>query len=152
MKPQFSASFDTLTKVLSIVIMVIAIGVTGLTRNPFLVGLGILTIVLAWAWSARGFTVGGGVLVVHRLIGNVRIPLDGLREARRAESGELMRCLRLWGSGGVFGYYGLFQMSKLGRATWYVTSRANAVIVVTAAKTVVVSPDDVDGFLAAVRA
>lgn len=151
MKPQFSAPFDTLTKVLSIVLMVIVIGVTGWTRNMAIIGFGLVAIALAYAWSPGGYTVRNGELIVHRLIGNVTIPLTGLREVRRAEPGELLRALRLWGSGGAFGYYGLFQMWKVGRATWYVTTRANAIVVITATKNVVVSPGDVDGFLAVVH-
>jgi hypothetical protein len=58
----------------------------------------------------------------------------------------------LWGNGGLFGYYGLFRTSKLGKSTWYVTNRSHAVVVVTAARTVVLSPDEVDPFLAAIRA
>jgi hypothetical protein len=54
----------------------------------------------------------------------------------------------LGGSGGLFGYYGLFSTSKLGRSTWYVTNKSNSVVVITAAKTVLLSPDDPDAFLA----
>jgi len=58
---------------------------------------------------------------------------------------------RLAGSGGLFGYYGLFQTSKLGRSNWYLTNRQHSVVVITASRTVLLSPDDADGFLAAVR-
>ncbi len=57
---------------------------------------------------------------------------------------------RLRGSGGMFGYYGLFSTAKLGKSTWYVTNRHNSVVVITASKTVLFSPDDPDRFLAAV--
>ena len=60
-------------------------------------------------------------------------------------------CIRLWGSGGLFGYYGLFSTAKLGKSTWYVTNRSNAVVLITAAKTILFSPDDPKEFLAAIR-
>jgi hypothetical protein len=59
---------------------------------------------------------------------------------------------RLWGSGGLFGYYGLFWTSRLGKCTWYVTSRKRPVVVIAESKTTLFSPDDADGFLAAIRA
>jgi hypothetical protein len=52
----------------------------------------------------------------------------------------------------LFGYYGLFMTSKLGKSTWYVTNRSKSVVVITDTKTTVFSPDDVEGFLAAIRA
>ena len=79
------------------------------------------------------------------------MPLDSIREARPAIKDDFQGCVRLFGSGGFFGYYGVFMTSKLGRTTWYVTNRKNAVVVITGAKTLVFSPGDVDRFLAAVR-
>jgi hypothetical protein len=51
----------------------------------------------------------------------------------------------------MFGYYGLFRTSKLKKCWWYVTDRQNTVVVITDEKTALFSPDDVDGFLAAIR-
>ena len=66
-------------------------------------------------------------------------------------SARLSWGVRLWGNGGLFGYYGLFTTSRLGKCTWYVTSRSKAVVVVTDAKTTLFSPDDPASFIAAVR-
>lgn len=81
------------------------------------------------------------------MIGKARISLEGLREARRANADDMQGAIRLWGSGGFFGYYGLFRTSRLGRCWWYVTNRRNLVVVI-AGQTALFSPDDVDGFLA----
>ncbi len=61
-------------------------------------------------------------------------------------------CLRLWGNGGLFGYYGLYRTSKLGKCTWYLANRKKTVVVIAGTKTCVFSPDDADGFLAAIQA
>ena len=106
---------------------------------------------ISYAYSPRGYAALDKALIVKRLIGNVRIPLDDIREARMATADDLSGCIRLWGSGGLFGWYGLFRTSKLGKCTWYVTNRGNAVVLVTSEKTAVVSPDDVDGFLGTIR-
>jgi hypothetical protein len=90
--------------------------------------------------------------LVQRLAGAVRVTLQGVRDVRRTTPEDFRGCIRLWGSGGLFGYYGLFRTALLGKSTWYVTSRNNGVVVITAAKTVLFSPDDTDGFLAAIRA
>jgi len=109
-------------------------------------------VVGSYAWSPRGYAVSDGYIEVNRLIGRARISLDGLREARAATKDDFRGCLRLFGNGGLFGYYGMFRTSKLGKSTWYVTNRGKAVVVVTGEKTVLFSPDNVEGFIAAIGA
>ena len=112
----------------------------------------LLIVASTYAYSPKGYEVGDRCIVVKRLIGNVRIPLDGLLEARAAASDDLAGCIRTFGNGGLFGYYGLYRTSKLGKCTWYVTDRSKAVVVITGAKTAVLSPADPDGFLKAIGA
>jgi hypothetical protein len=109
-------------------------------------------LVAAYAWSPRSYTISDRSIVVKRLAGNVRIPLDAIREVRIATPDDFRDCIRTFANGGLFGYYGQFQTSKLGKCTWYVTNQSNAVVVIAGAKTTVFSPDEVDGFLAAIRA
>jgi hypothetical protein len=121
--------------------------------HSFVVGsLAALLLVAMYAWSPRSYTISGRSIIVKRLAGNVRIPLGGIREARVATPADFQDCIRTFGNGGLFGYYGQFSTAKLGSCTWYVTNQSNRVVVITSAKTAVFSPDDVDGFLAAVRA
>jgi hypothetical protein len=81
---------------------------------------------------------------VKRLIGNIEVPLEGVRETRRITKDDLRGAIRLFGSGGFFGYYGLFRTTKFGKCTWYVTNRKNMVVIVADARTTLYSPDDVD--------
>ena len=148
----FSTSYDSTTRITSAVVFVVLLGILALTQSVVLGCLFALVLVGAYAWSPRGYTISERSIIVQRLIGNVRIPLGGIREVRAATAADFRGCMRLFGNGGLFGYYGLFRTSKLGKCTWYVTNRSNAVVVVTSAKTAVFSPDDMDGFLTAIRA
>ena len=148
----FSASYDTTTKVISAVVLVVFLVIIVATHSVVAGCLTAAIVVGAYAWSPRGYAVSDGSIEVKRLIGRARIPLDGLREARAATKDDFRGCLRLFGNGGLFGYYGLFRTSKLGKSTWYVTNRGKAVVVVTGEKTVLFSPDDVEGFIAAIGA
>jgi hypothetical protein len=120
-------------------------------QNLIVASFSVLVILIAYAYSPRGYTVGDRSVLVRRLIGDVRVPLDDIQELRRAAGDDFQGCIRLWGSGGLFGYYGLFRSSKLGRSTWYVTDRSRAVVLIAGAKTVLFSADDVEAFLAAIR-
>lgn len=147
---QFGAPYDVTTRIISAVVCVALLAVAAGIPNVYIAVLSLLIMLGAYAYSVRGYAVTEGSIVVRRLAGSVRLPLTQVREARRAGPEDFQGCIRLWGSGGLFGYYGVFRTSKLGRCTWYLTDRKRAVVVRTDAKTALYSPDDVDGFLAAI--
>jgi hypothetical protein len=122
-----------------------------MTQSPISGGVAAVIVLLAFAWSPRGYELSGQSLIVKRLAGNRTVPLEGLREVRAVSSDDLRGSIRLWGSGGMFGYYGLFQTTKLGTCNWYVTDKSKLVVLITAAKTVLVSPDDRERFIEALR-
>ena len=148
----FAASYDRTSKIISAVIAIIFVFVILATKSILVSCLAAVLFIVAYAYSPRRYTISEDSIIVHRLIGSVRIALDGAREARPARSDDLDGAIRLWGNGGLFGYYGLFRTSRLGKCWWYVTNRKNAVVVVTKRKAALVSPDDVEGFLAAIQA
>jgi hypothetical protein len=149
---RFSTSYDRNTKILSTIVCMGLLAVIIIVHNLVLTCLSLLVMVLCFVYSPRGYVLSGRSILVKRMAGTIRISIDELREARRATPDDFRGGIRLWGSGGLFGYYGLFSTAKLGRSTWYVTNRSNGVVLITAAKTVLFSPDDVDVFLAAIRA
>jgi hypothetical protein len=148
----FSVSYDSTTKFISAVTCFILIGLTVTIRSVVGGCLSALIIALSYGYSPRRYIVSEGSVVVRRLIGSVRIPLDSIRDVRAASPEDLRGCIRLFGNGGLFGYYGRYRTSKLGTCHWYVTNRDNAVVLITSAKTSVFSPDDVNGFVATIQA
>lgn len=148
----FRASYDSTAKVITAAVLVLFVAIAAATRSTAVAALGAMIFAASWAFSPRGYKVAERSIDVKRFIGHVAIPLEGVLEIRRAEPADFEGCIRLFGDGGLFGYYGLFRTSNLGTSTWYVTNRPNAIVVVTRAKTVLFSPDDVDGFIAAIRA
>jgi Bacterial PH domain len=148
----FAASYDRFTKILSAIVCLGFFGVVLASHNIAVATLAIAVILVSFAYSPRGYILEGRSILVRRLAGQARVALDDIREVRRATADDSRGCIRLWGSGGLFGYYGLFSSTKLGRFTEYVTNRKNGVVVITASKTVLFSPDDIDGFLDALRA
>lgn len=148
----FAASYDSTTKVISTAVFVLLISITFATRSTMVVCGGAALFFLAYAFSPRGYAISERTLLIRRLIGNARIPLVDLQVARPAGEDDLSGCIRLFGSGGLFGWYGLFRTSKLGRCTWYVTNRRHAIVLVSGEKTAIISPDDLDRFLDSVRA
>ncbi|MBV9771071.1 MAG: hypothetical protein JOZ32_15970 [Bryobacterales bacterium] len=148
---EFSASYDRTAKIVSTLVCLVLLSLTLVIHNITVTCLSILIIVVAYAYSPRGYVLEDGAIFVKRLISSARVLLEDVRDARRATPGDFRSCLRLWGSGGLFGYYGLFTTAKLGKSTWYVTNREKGVVVIAGPKTVLFSLDDPDEFLAAIR-
>jgi hypothetical protein len=146
---EYSASYDKATKIVTSFVVILFLTISIAAHNLILLMIGALILLFGYLYSPRGYTITADALVVKRAIGNVTIPLAAITEVRGATISDLSGTIRLWGSGGLFGHYGAFRTSRLGRCTWYVTDRDQCAIVRTAKKTIVISPDDVDGFLKA---
>jgi hypothetical protein len=146
---QFRASYDTTTKLISAAIFILFLGIAVDTNSLIAEGIFALIFVAAYAWSPSGYEIAGGEVVIKRPIGSIRIPVSGIREVRLATKDDLRGSMRIFGSGGLFGYYGLFRNSELGESNWYVTDRGHAVVLIGDSGTAIVSPDDQAGFIAA---
>ncbi len=144
----FAASYDAAAKGITIAVTVLLLVIPFVTGSLAIGGLFALLLFAAWAWSATSYSIEDGFLVVHRFIGNIRIPIASIQDVAIATPLDLSGSLRVFGSGGAFGYYGRFKSPKLGSSRWYMTNQANAVIVTSDFGKMLLSPDDVDGFLA----
>ena len=144
----FAASYDGAAKGITIAVTAMLLVIPVVTGSLAIGALFAAIVLVAWAWSPSSYSVENGFLVVHRLAGNIQIPTSSIREARGATREDLSGTLRLFGSGGLFGYYGRFRSPKLGKSTWYMTNQRHAVVVIGDFGTALFSPDDVDGFLA----
>jgi hypothetical protein len=151
----FGAHYDRLTKIVSAgaVMLLVAVPVMAMRAGAVAVFVALVSatvIALSFAFSPRGYVISGGEFRVKRLIADVVFPLDELRFVRDATTADFRGCVRLWASGGLFGYYGWFWSKALGRSRWYVTDRSKAVVVADGDQIILVSPEDRDGFVAAI--
>jgi len=152
MNMTFSAPYDLAAKIISACVCLGLLAVIVVAHSLFIAAPLLLIILVSYAYSPCGYVIADRSISVQRLAGQVRIALDDIHEARRAAPDDFRGSIRLWASGGLFGYYGLFRTAKLGKSSWYVTNRKNSVVVITGSKTALFSPDDVEGFLSAIRA
>ncbi len=111
--------------------------------------LAVLAVPLAGA--VRGYTITDTELEVTRLGWTSRWPLAGLQSAT-VERGVMARSLRTFGNGGLFAITGRFRNQRLGAYRAYVTDTERTVVLRFASVTLVVSPDDPEGFTRAIGA
>ncbi len=109
--------------------------------------------VVAWALAPRAFEIGGGSLRVVRN-GWIRtvIPLAEIRSAGEIGPEALAGALRLVGVAGLFGTYGIFRSPALGPLRLEATRGSGLVLVRTARRAHVLTPDRPGEFVEALLA
>jgi hypothetical protein len=95
-----------------------------------------------------GLEVQDRSLVVQTAAGRVEIPLAGAT-ARRLGSEEIAHLGLLASVGGITAGAGSFESHLLGELELYATDLAKAVLITAGERTLVVTPDDPESFLAA---
>ena len=115
----------------------------------FIVGIA----VYAYAYAPKAFHLSDGVLRIERLASDVTIPLASVTDVRPL---DVFLGLTLkappGGNSGLFGIYGTFYRTELGKFRMYSRTATQTVLLVTSNGHVVVGPDRRDEFIASVRA
>ena len=101
-------------------------------------------------FMVRGYSVTNGALIIHRLGWDFRIELDSLISID-ADPAALNGSIRLAGNGGLFAFCGWFRNRKLGVYRAFCTDTAHAVVLRFPDRTVVVTPDQPEKFVAAIK-
>lgn len=118
----------------------------------FLTALTALTAYVARAMAPRGYALNDVELLIDRKLKPIRIPLREITEVRALEDGLFRGSLRLMGTSGFYGCYGLFWNRKLGKFRAYATRTKDLLAVKTGNGLFVLSPDDTKDFTASLNA
>lgn len=110
---------------------------------------GLAVLALTYRWSPRGYAIDDRAVLIERAAGPVAIPLSSIREARALESKERLR--RVFGSGGLFGYFGKYRSTALGTVRLHATRSAGRVLIVAEGGPVVLTPEPASAFLETLR-
>ena len=101
-------------------------------------------------FAAFSYEITDTHLLIRRLLWKTSIPLPRDVTAE-FEPNAMKGSLRIFGNGGIFGFYGWFWSTRLGRYSAYVTDMSRSVIIRMGEKTIVVSPDHPDEFVELMR-
>lgn len=98
-------------------------------------------------FMVRGFVLAPGELRVERLGWQNRFALADVVSVK-IDPEALRGSIRLWGSGGLFGFFGIFRNRQLGVYHAYGTDPKRAVILKLNQRTIVVTPEHPERFVA----
>jgi len=127
--------FDTTTKILSIVVLLIPVALfilpVALIKDqniiPILTSLFLVIVFLiSWLLHPTSYEITNEELLIHRPKGPIKISLTDIQSIEKTEPGF---SIRLFGSGGLFGYFGLFSSNKLGKHHRYTGNNENLVLI-----------------------
>lgn len=141
---------------LAIVFGIFLIGVIVEPKNVAYWKIGMLWIpagllVVSYFFSIRKYQLIESKLFIQRIGWKSTIDLAKL-ESVQVDRTAMSKSIRLFGNGGLFCFAGIFRNHKLGRYRAFATSPKNSVILQFPKRTIVVTPEDPDGFAEMVRA
>ncbi len=157
---KYKASLDTLAKIITwgTVILFLVLGYRSAVSLPVTQGdpaaifVHICTLLLftsiiigCYLFAPQGYIVGAATLTIVRPVKGKRIKLADIKEIRTVTEGEMTWTMRTFGVGGLFGYYGKFYSSKIGRMTFYATQKKNRILIITSqGQNIIITPDDLN--------
>ena len=106
-------------------------------------------LIISYLFAPRSFELTPSGIIVRRALRSFEIPYEEIIEVRRI-SWSLWFTLvqvRVCGSGGLYGFYGLFKLKNIGKVWLYVTNRHNAILIKTKEKQYIISPGEPEEFL-----
>ena len=114
--------------------------VAAVVQIAFFAGIELFT----WLYSPQGYSVRDGELVIHRPWKPVTIPLTEIRSVQLLSPEDVspFSGLRMFGVGGLFGYYGVFFLPRLGGyVRFYLRNKENPILLDTTGGRLLLSPD-----------
>ncbi len=152
----FSLSWDGLIKGMTASVSLLLVMLTvvfALVLGSLILAVGIMVLfacalLMPLLWAPQGYTVKGNLVTVKRRIGEAEISV--------AKTPERWRWtwwgMRLFGSGGLYGYFGHFTFRGIGRVRMYATNRHSLVLLVDErGNKTLVSPNEPERFIQQLR-
>lgn len=149
---EFKASLDKFTKIITAIVTIVFIAdiifMLYLCRQdkmwlPILINSFLIIVyLLVYVYRPLGYAITSGQIIIKRFIGNVYIERENINTVTIATNQQLKGTIRIFGVGGLFGYFGKFANFELGSSTWYATRRKDLVLILTKDnKKIIISPD-----------
>jgi hypothetical protein len=108
---------------------------------------------LAYAGSPLGYALDHRALYVERkVLRTVRIPLDQIVAVRLVPRASLYGAMRVYGTGGLFGWAGRYRIRDVGTVSMQATNLERLIVIERRRRRpILISPADTNAFLAGLR-
>ncbi|MBN2620111.1 DUF1648 domain-containing protein [candidate division WOR-3 bacterium] len=148
-----TARLDTTAVVVTIIVCTILIALSALfiIKVPYgwLWAAGMMLILaISYALSPQQYSFDGSRLIIRKAIGKtITIPLGDIQGYAIVPDLAKIRMIRMFGNGGLFGYYGMFSTAEYGPINCQLTRMKHVVIVQAEKMRYALSPRDIEKFV-----
>lgn len=139
----------TITAIISVLFLFILVSQFNLLKDagtPFHVvsTIGLIFIYgICYLLRPMAYELTNDNLIIHRPWKDVKIATQEIQSLTCISKATLSGSIRTFGVGGLFGYFGKFYQSKIGKMTWYATRTDRPVLIITkTGKKIIITPDD----------
>ena len=155
----YKTSLDNLAKVTTLAITIlfaaIIVGqiflINGEEKTVPMITIFTLLLIYFGTFSFRpiNYKLTNDELIIHRPLSNIKINRNKIKSVEQLDKAKLAWAWRIFGVGGLFGYWGKFTNTKMGSMTWYSTRQNKAVLIKTIYdKNIIITPDEPEKFVA----
>jgi hypothetical protein len=149
MKKKFKAPWSNKLKLLTTAFVVIIIIITFVTKTTGST-VAIIILLICAALAVRGYSIRNGQLLILRMGWSTKYDLAKLKSAEFSPNAT-MGSIRTFGIGGLGGFIGYFRNSILGSYRAFATDKKNTVVLDFAGRKIVVTPENPEEFVQAIR-
>ncbi|HMF71179.1 MAG TPA: PH domain-containing protein [Flavitalea sp.] len=103
-------------------------------------------IVLTWGIHPVYYVITQTSIKVKRPFGSIEYPLYLVEDVRPIHASELGFRFRLFASGGLFGYLGLYHSAKIGQFVMWCTNQEELIMITCRGRKIIISPSDSSAF------
>ncbi|CAL1517172.1 PH domain-containing protein [Chitinophaga sp. MM2321] len=148
---KYSAEHDTFSKIITHLIIIIGLlmlmafstAIPG-AKAPGSIAILVLfiAIFITWGFSPRYYQITHDGILIRRPFSNIFLPFEDMKAADIIDNTTLRGSIRLFGSGGLFGYLGIYKSAYMGNYQMWCTNRSSLVLIVCNYKKIIISPSD----------
>ncbi|MCW4041946.1 MAG: PH domain-containing protein [Candidatus Bathyarchaeota archaeon] len=120
-----------------------------LTTGILLISITIIILGVTYLFSPKSYVLASNGVIIQRAIRSIVIHYDAITDVKSID--WTWKMARLGGSGGLYGYFGLFHIAGIGKTWMYVTNKDRVVYIQTKEKQYAISPDNADDFLLSLK-
>jgi hypothetical protein len=156
----YPADFDLITKIMTTAAGILIIPLAyyfyqayihmsdpSINKTLLLIGFCMILLMMPiiYLWHVKHYVLDSDRLIIKRPISDKVILFSEIAQVFLPDQDEFKRTIRIFGVGGIFGFYGKFYNTHFGSMTWYVTQNKNRILIeLKSGKKMVISPDDVE--------
>lgn len=159
----FKTSMDSITKTITILISALLIVILfaeylSLYKDfkfaPIITGaLFTILYIITFVFKPIHYIITSNKLLIHRLSSDVEIDRNQIKQVEQLDATRLHGSIRIFGVGGLFGYYGRYTNKNIGNMRWYATRKNKTVLLITNTnEKIILTPDEPEQFIAELQA